>query len=122
MVPSRTAISETVLPGVLPNTVTSSPSETFIPVTSTMQLSMQMRPTIGAGLPFTSTLQFPHPSRRSSPSAYPIGMVASRESRASFPLRPYPTVSDCASSFTCTMRVSSRLTGRSASPSVQLTP
>ena len=37
---------------------------------------MQMRPTMGTGLPATSTDQRPQPRWRSSPSAYPMGSTA----------------------------------------------
>ena len=47
----------------------------------------------GSCFPFTTTHPFPFPRWRSSPSAYPMGIAAMRESRDNTPFLPYPMVS-----------------------------
>ena len=95
----------------LPNISTASPTSHSQPVTSTIQTSMHMLPTIGQRHPFINTAPRPQPKCLFKPSAYPIGKVAIRDSLATTPRRPYPMVVPSFHVFIEIITVRSVLTG-----------
>ena len=91
-------------------------------VTSSMHMSIQTLPIMGAGLPCTNMCPTPLPMRRGKPSAYPKHTVAMRLSRCKMPLRLYPTVSCWGTCLICAMVVFNRPTVSSCNCVLLSTP